>query len=267
MNRKFLVLGLALALLAASPGTAAIAGAATSPTEAAPLVTAAPTTLTIDPVTPFPFWEDVTLTGHLMATVPEPAGDGVVPLATEPLMARGVLIEHSRDGGITWPDVQWVTTRFDGSWAFIYDPSSVWERNHRIRVRYMGEEGEYEASTASVWVSMTLSLARPTKNVATVYQDKIFTLSSVVKPRFGAGIDVARAYFYKRTSTGGYTLVKTVRMRSYYLSTTATSLRHSTLLADPGMYRVRLRYAGGLAAFNGAQFATTYSPYYYFTVK
>lgn len=267
MNRKFLTLGLALVLIAASPGFAAVAGATTTPGPAASVTAETPTTLTIDPISPFPYWEDVTLTGHLMANPIVPTGDVVPLLAGEPLAARGLLIEHSRDGGLTWPDVQWVTTRFDGTWAYIYDPSSSWERNHRVRIRYMGEEGDYAASTATVWVSMTLSLARPTKNVATVYHDQIFTLTSTIKPRFAAGIDAARAYFYKRRATGGYVLFKTVRMRSYYLSTTATTLRHSTFLTDPGMYRVRLRYAGGLAAYNGAQYATTYSPYYYFTVK
>lgn len=265
MNRKFALAVLGAALVAASVWLA-VAGIAVAAAE--PLVaTPAPTAVSIDPITTFPFWGDVTLTGHLLASEMPTAPGDPIPAPSIPLAARGLLIEHSRDGGLTWPDVQWVTTRFDGTWAYIYDPSSSWERNHRVRVSYMGESGEYAASSASVWVSMTLYLSTPTKSVATVYHGKPFVLLATIKPRFRTGIDVARAYFYRRTSTGSYSLVQTVRMRSVYLSTTATTLRHPSILYTAGRYRVRVRYAGGLAAYNGAQFATTYSPYYYFTVK
>ena len=260
MNRRALTLLLALALLVAAFTMAAVAGAATSATDTVVAATGVPTALTVDPVPTFPYWKNVTLSGRLVSVEASPTG-------TVGLGARGVVIEASNDGGQTWTAVQWLTTRFDGTWVYIYNPARAFERNHWVRARYAGEPGVYLASTGNAQVAVTLWLGQPTKNIGRVKVGTVFRLTCDVKPRFSAGIDVARAQFYLRGTNGAYTLVKTVRMSSRYLSKSVTRLQHSTSLPAAGRYRVRINYTGTVAAYGGSLFAPSLSPYYYFTVK
>ena len=182
-----------------------------------------------------------------------------------PLAGKSILIERSRDGGKSWPDVKTVTTSSTGRWAYTYNPSSTYERAHKLRVRFHGDS-EYSASSSTANLTVKAALSKPRLSVTSPRRGRTFTVTSYITPRFSSGVKPAKALFYKKQSNGTYKYIKSATLKTSYYSSSKTKLTAKTSLPSSGTWRVRIRYDGA-KTYKGYILSKTYSSYLYFTVK
>ena len=179
----------------------------------------------------------------------------------KPLQNRKVLIERSINGGETWPDVTTVTTSTGGTWTYTYNPSSKYERNQRIRVRFHGEAGVYAKSSAERALSALVYLSTPKTSVASPRAGRSFSVTSSLKPRFKAGTYPVKLLIYKKQKDGSYKYVQSSKARASNYSTYTRLTAKVAIKHGKGSYRMRMRYDGS------SKYAKSYSSYRYVTVR
>ena len=188
-------------------------------------------------------------------------GDGVGISGKDLVLERRV----GSTGNWTTLSPEPLKTDADGNWSYTYNPTTSWERNQVLRVRFAGNQ-EYGPCESASNLKVQATLWKPTLSVKSPTRNKLFTIKGYVAPRFKPGVKPVRAYFYKKTSSGSWKYVKYVNLTTSYYSTSKTKLAAKTTLPTFGDYRVRLRYDGA-KTYKGYELDRTYSSYLYFTVK
>ncbi len=183
------------------------------------------------------------------------------------IAAAAIVIERAKSGSSVWTQVATATSASDGTWAYQYDPSSAFEGNHQVRVRYQGQGDTYLASSATASILARVSLSTPTKSVSSPRAGRVFALRGYVGPRFTARSCPATALIYKRRANGSYALCKTVKLKALSSSGTRTKMAVSTRLVAKGSYKVRFSFRTACVSRGGQRFTRTYSPYHSFRVR
>ncbi len=195
-----------------------------------------------------------TLTGRLVST------DGA-PLADSP-----VAIDYKQTAATSWLRSGTTTTQADGTWTFVYNPTTDYERNHAVRAVFEGQENTYASAESTGALPVLVDLTQPTLSVSSPRNGRSFKVTGYVKPRFKSRSLPVKIGWYKKQSNGTYKYVRSTSLRASDASS-RSKLTCSTSLRGRGRWRARLYFSGSATSATGARFAKSYGAYRYFTVK
>lgn len=152
-----------------------------------------------------------------------------------------------------------------GSYAISFSKSGFVYATYPNAV--MSEGAITTINVAMKAAARSVVLTTPRIGTASVRAKRSFGVAGSVKAQFRAGTTPIRAYFYRKNSSGGYSLVKVVALKATTYKSGFTAATARTSLPTRGSYRVRLYYPAQVLPTGGVRYARTFGPYKTLTVR